>query len=279
MATNTEELNLFKYDTEKDGKQTFNINKALNENWDKIDSFASSKGEADGIASLDSQGKVPETQLPNIVSGLPIFCFNSGKIDENGNAALLSIENNILIQQAPCTCTTAEGKTYKIDEEVSLDISNLSDGEYNVFYDPGENQLLVFSNKIYIQKTQPEEWVGNDLWIDTSIKPYSCKRKTTLGIQVVQYILSSVLTIGVDIKLSNNRYNYSFETSQNTSHSLPLFTTVIQDHILEGNNTKGYALRGTYVYKKAHLKDTDILISMPSVLKKKCVNRNSNYSG
>lgn len=37
MATNTENLKLFKYDVEKDKKQTFNIKKSLNDNWDKID--------------------------------------------------------------------------------------------------------------------------------------------------------------------------------------------------------------------------------------------------
>lgn len=37
MATNTENLELFKYDVEKDKKQTFNIKKSLNDNWDKID--------------------------------------------------------------------------------------------------------------------------------------------------------------------------------------------------------------------------------------------------
>ena len=40
MSKQTETLNLFEYDTEKDKKQTFNIDKALNDNFDKIDKFA-----------------------------------------------------------------------------------------------------------------------------------------------------------------------------------------------------------------------------------------------
>lgn len=38
MANSTTNLNLFKYDTEQDANDTFNIDTALNENWDKIDS-------------------------------------------------------------------------------------------------------------------------------------------------------------------------------------------------------------------------------------------------
>ena len=37
MSTTTENLGLFKYDPSTDGAQTFNIKKALNDNWDKID--------------------------------------------------------------------------------------------------------------------------------------------------------------------------------------------------------------------------------------------------
>lgn len=37
MSTTTDKLALFKYDPSTDGAQTFNIQKALNENWDKLD--------------------------------------------------------------------------------------------------------------------------------------------------------------------------------------------------------------------------------------------------
>ena len=37
MSKTTENLGLFKYDPSTDGAQTFNIEKSLNENWDKID--------------------------------------------------------------------------------------------------------------------------------------------------------------------------------------------------------------------------------------------------
>lgn len=39
MSKSTEKLKLFEYEPEKDGKRTFNITNALNENWNKIESF------------------------------------------------------------------------------------------------------------------------------------------------------------------------------------------------------------------------------------------------
>lgn len=40
MSEETQTLRLFKYNTTTDGNQTFSINISLNDNWDKIDSFA-----------------------------------------------------------------------------------------------------------------------------------------------------------------------------------------------------------------------------------------------
>ena len=40
MSIKTKLLELFKYEPETDGAQTFNIKSALNDNWDKIESWA-----------------------------------------------------------------------------------------------------------------------------------------------------------------------------------------------------------------------------------------------
>ena len=58
MSIITKFLKLFEYDPETDGASTFNIPKALNENWDKIDAWAS--GIKDTIAGL-----VPSTRKIN----------------------------------------------------------------------------------------------------------------------------------------------------------------------------------------------------------------------
>ncbi len=42
MSIKTKLLELFKYEPETDGAQTFNIKSALNDNWDKIEAWAQS---------------------------------------------------------------------------------------------------------------------------------------------------------------------------------------------------------------------------------------------
>lgn len=96
MSKTTKNLGLFEYEKDKDGASTFNIEQALNGNWDKLDNevaarvkttelasevkktvkggsltasdlgavSAKDKGKADGIAGLGADGKVPSSQLP-----------------------------------------------------------------------------------------------------------------------------------------------------------------------------------------------------------------------
>ena len=64
LSKQTKNLGLFQYDPQEDGAQTFNIDVALNENWDKIDDAMERK------ADLDESGKIPAGQLPDMdVSG------------------------------------------------------------------------------------------------------------------------------------------------------------------------------------------------------------------
>lgn len=58
MSIITDFLNLFKYDPETDGDNTFNIKQCLNDNWDKIDAWAS------GIKTTIT-GLVPGTRKVN----------------------------------------------------------------------------------------------------------------------------------------------------------------------------------------------------------------------
>lgn len=96
MSKTTKNLGLFEYEKDKDGASTFNIEQALNGNWDKLDNevaarvkttelaaevkktvkggsltasdlgavSAADKGKAGGIAGLGADGKVPAAQLP-----------------------------------------------------------------------------------------------------------------------------------------------------------------------------------------------------------------------
>ncbi len=60
MTISTDNLDLFKYDTESDGKQVFSIDSALNENWDKLDAFS------EAIMSLSNLNESGEKRFDDI---------------------------------------------------------------------------------------------------------------------------------------------------------------------------------------------------------------------
>ena len=70
MSTLTKILKLFKYDPSADAKQTFNLDEALNNNWDKLEAayvaYLAREGKANGLATLGADSKVPVAQIPNI---------------------------------------------------------------------------------------------------------------------------------------------------------------------------------------------------------------------
>jgi len=54
MSSTTSDLGLFKYDTSTDGKEVFSIDTSMNDNWDKIDAFATAMK---SLSNLDSVGE------------------------------------------------------------------------------------------------------------------------------------------------------------------------------------------------------------------------------
>lgn len=60
MSTTTSELKLFKYNTATDGKQVFSIDTAMNDNWDKIDAFATA---IKSLSNLSAQGEKRFTDI------------------------------------------------------------------------------------------------------------------------------------------------------------------------------------------------------------------------
>lgn len=152
------------------------------------------KGQPEGYASLDEYGRVPVSQVPIFIRG----CFNSGPVDENGEAALLSLDETVLTLHTPAVCTTVSGETFSVNEDISKDISDLTEGHYNVFYNPETNGLVVYANTIFQQKSKPVNWNVNDIWIDTSVMPYLSKiKKSETEVQIVKLIKCGLITIEV----------------------------------------------------------------------------------
>lgn len=214
MPTNTTNLNLFKYDTVADKNSTFNITQALNDNWDKLDNF---------LGSIDSnwgniQGNI--NNQSDLIKALSynVFCVNYGAIDSSGNPALLTLTGNSLSTNGNFICTTASGLIFGINEILTVDISDLSEGEYNIFIDPVAKTLECLQNKIYKGAILPDNAQVNDLLLNNSRAPYALTKKTTMGEEVSNFVFAGKLTISSDNsggggKLSINPYNINFLTS------------------------------------------------------------------
>lgn len=168
------------------------------------------------ILTIDNKNKINFHVQTNISSGsgssLPVFCFNSGPVDENGEPALITLSKNTLTLNAPAVCTTAGGEKYTISENISLDISESADGNYNLFYNPETEGLEIYNNKIYIQKSEPDEMQINDIWVDTSVMPYKSYKKISASekenVKIVPNAVISILSDGGGgVTLSVNKYN------------------------------------------------------------------------
>lgn len=73
MSNNTANLELFKYDAEADKKEKFNITKALNNNFDKIDEFAAAIKlliAQKATTSLDNLDEAGEAKFNNLLSAI-----------------------------------------------------------------------------------------------------------------------------------------------------------------------------------------------------------------
>ena len=135
------------------------------------------------ILSIEKNNKINFYVNTNISSGgnnLPVFCFNAGLVDAAGKAACVTLNGNTLTLLEGSVGTSAEGTTYTVAADVSIDISGLAEGTYNLFYDAEEGVLETYANTIFVSEVEPE-MVVNDVWVDTSILPYSSKMKNSSG--------------------------------------------------------------------------------------------------
>lgn len=152
------------------------------------------KNEAGGYTGLDDNGQINVVHIPFHYKE---FCVNSGNVDNEGNPSFLSLsQSGILETNGTFEITTAKGKTYIITDALTKDISQLTEGEYNIFINPVSKVLSVKKNKIYIGGIFPEGAVAGDYLLNTSKVPYDLEEKTSSGTSSgLNEVLAGTLTI------------------------------------------------------------------------------------
>lgn len=141
----------------------------------KVAYLLNAKSKPDGYAPLDEDALIPKSFIPHYTSSLPLFCVNSGIVDEQGNPALLTVEDSIITALAPFTYTTAAGYTYTQSENLTFDITDFETGLYNIFINPDNNSLELYNNKIFNQNFMPDNMTENDIWLNAGIFPAESK--------------------------------------------------------------------------------------------------------
>lgn len=118
MPTNTERLDLFKYDVVADANNTFNITKALNENWDKIDANVAKEQDIDGMwrqstISLVREGTLSQTYnktfdlsnyLPNDEQPYLVFIDTIIRTGTTNNNTFGLYAKSSIIKNFSCIC-------------------------------------------------------------------------------------------------------------------------------------------------------------------------------
>lgn len=143
-----------------------NINDIKN-NYQKL----SEKGQNQGYAPLDNTKKIPMEFIPQTL--IP-FCVNSCPADN-----FLSFQGNIITVSAPFTYTTADGNTFTVNNNLTLNAASLTPAagqsvKYNLFVkeNSGTFSLSAFANSIYTQMSEPSNPNPNDIWLET-LEPFA----------------------------------------------------------------------------------------------------------
>lgn len=161
-----------------------------------VNEIIESKGQANGYASLDENGLIPQKQIP---FDYVRFCVNSGVVDENGEPDLLRYEEETrtITVKSPFIYTTASGKTYECTDDLSIVLDETSTGNVRIWVykdNDGTFYLKALSNNIFIQKSEPKEAKENDVWINTSVAPETQKIKAIADWKIFEGVEIGAMT-------------------------------------------------------------------------------------
>lgn len=138
------------------------------------------KNTANGYVGLNSETQIEHKHIPFAYN---VFCVNTGALNNDGEAAFLEINENILSTNGSFDITTANGKTYTISDVISLDITNLADGTYNLFIDPNAKTLSASVSTIFTGNKFPDNATEGDYLLNTAKIPYDLEQKTSDSVQ------------------------------------------------------------------------------------------------
>ena len=163
------------------------------------------------------------------------FCITSGNINSDGQADLLVVDSSVNLQFKvgntfnALNGVYADGSRFVSESIDTVDCSTLADGDYNIFVDD-TTTVDLFSNAIYRQVKEPTSPSANDVWLDTSVKPYVSKKYNGLTWDIYNKIpLPQNITIASGVISSINKVGYYNDGMpwNNTGETTEALPTVI----------------------------------------------------
>lgn len=110
---------------------------------------------------------------------------------------------------APCTITTADGKTKIFEYDSLLDCTNTPDGSYKILKSYADGSLSLASS-LTVQKTAPASPASGALWLDNSMYPLKLKQyngsEWALNNDIV-YIGDITISSGAISAIKNTGFN------------------------------------------------------------------------
>lgn len=142
-----------------------------------------------------------------------VFAINSCHINSTGqNDLMFANGNNIDFNcnaEFPLIATSANSKQFKREFLTPLDVSELTDGNYNIFVG-ADNQPYNLANTVYIQCSTPTG-TENSIWLDTSVEPLKAKKYN--GSEWEQFddvwLGSTTIKNGIVQSVINNPLNFN----------------------------------------------------------------------
>lgn len=224
MSTTTENLGLFKYDTTSDASTAFSIDEALNNNWDKIDTFAET--------ALSMQGALGDNGFVK---------FSTGLIMNYGYASTSSQEVNF-VQPILSSNGTFGGNSFAVaakDERYSA--SGLT---YNAFDNDSSTYAFLVAGTNWVKWYNPIPIKCTKIYInaDASMTSLNLQASDDNATWIDLTISASSITSG-NITVTNSNYYkyYKLNYYRSGSASIKIYTiTITATYITEATNAIVY---------------------------------------
>lgn len=209
----TTNLKLFKHDNPATNENQFDVTKALNNNWDKIDDFA----ETTNTKITENQNNIKSLQTDNTTNKKDIATLKSDNTTNKQDIANLKTENEEL-----------KAENERLNQDLNALPSNEAEGEYITLTDSADSRFNKF--KVLGKSEQKTRSGKNILDINANFKNINCTyEQTDRAITVTRGDIdrTSYITIG-------------FPCKANTNYKFFVDCTILEDTITYSNsNTVG----------------------------------------